>query len=186
MAVEPRTPARNASAVKRDRAAAMSAKAAAAAAKEGIKVQVPPVGSSTPIVPTIVPVQQPAIAPLNIIRVAPDAFNVVVPQAPSQHLMPPVVKEVVELAPATIDPAKALPFVPPEVEPKSTEPVDAGLHKTYNLFVQKINEALLECVLIRGFEAEQLGLSHIQVGRLVLAEFLEAYQEVLQKIVRIS
>jgi len=51
-----------------------------------------------------------------------------------------------------------------------------------NLFVQPVNASLLECILIQATEAEQLGLTELQVGQLVLAEFIRGYKDILEKI----
>ncbi|KAH8334320.1 uncharacterized protein tomb [Drosophila kikkawai] len=180
MAVEPRTPSRNSNAVKRDRAAAMSAKAAAAAAKEGINIPVPPASSnSIPI--TIMPAQQPAaIAPINIIRMAPDAFNVVLQQVSPQ--LPIIGMKTIEV-PAAPDIAKDLPVA--EVKPTVIEPPNTNFYETHNLFDPQINAAHLVCSLIQGSDAEQLGLEHDQVGRLTIIEFENCYKEISQKMYKL-
>ncbi|KAH8248682.1 hypothetical protein KR032_002141 [Drosophila birchii] len=180
MAVEPRTPSRNSNVVKRDRAAAMSAKAAAAAAKEGINIPVKSgPNNSAPI--AIMPVKQPkAMAPINVIRMAPETFNIVLQQVSTMppHLMPMGDSETEEI-PETPD--TAMNPQDPEVEPISMEPPDKDFHQTHNLFASEINEAQLICSLIQGSEAEELGLNHNQVGRLAVVEFGNCFKVVSEK-----
>ncbi|KAH8246533.1 hypothetical protein KR038_011610 [Drosophila bunnanda] len=171
MAVEPRAPSRNSNAGKRDRAAAMSAKAAAAAAKEGINIPMPPIA--------IVPTKKPTVmAPVNIIRMAPDSCNIVLQQVATMppHIMPMGDTETDETPDTAMDSQN------PEVEPEAKEPVEeTDLHETHNLFTPEINRAQLICSLIQGSDAEELGLSPTQVGRLVIVEFGKCFKEVAEK-----
>ncbi|KAH8281919.1 hypothetical protein KR054_004112 [Drosophila jambulina] len=177
MAVEPRTPSRNSNVIKKDRAAAMSAKAAAAAAKEGFNIPLKP--SSVPI--AMLPVQQQptVMAPINIIRMAPDSFNVVLQQVPPEQLIPLAARNTFEIpaAPVTaINPQFA------KVEPmEAMDEPDADFLETHNLFAPQINEAQLVCSLIQCTEGEELELNHVQVGRLAIVEFGNCFKEVSEK-----
>jgi len=167
--VDPNSGAKNASAVKRQKAAAMSAKAAAAAAKEGINVQMKVLqaggsGVGLPGKPLVTPTplgfvagQQPmAAVPINIAVPRPIATG----SAAVKITKPPV------------EPLPVAPIIPLRKDDR----------RERNLFVQPVNASLLECILIQATEAEQLGLSELQVGQLVLAEFIRGYKDILEKI----
>ncbi|XP_017043789.1 uncharacterized protein LOC108089855 [Drosophila ficusphila] len=165
-AVDSASGSKNSSAAKREKAAALSAKAAAAAAKAGIQVQIKgvPAGGSGAGLPGkaqavpfgLVAGKQPTAAPISI----------TIPRPPA----------------ATSTPARV---VKPPVEPIPVSPIFPVFQddrKERNLFVQPVNAALLECMLIQATEAEQLGFNELQVGQLVLAEFIRGYREILEKI----
>ncbi|KAH8366436.1 hypothetical protein KR084_005711 [Drosophila pseudotakahashii] len=167
-AVDSNSGAKNSSAVKRQKAAAMSAKAAAAAARAGINVQmkgiqaegsgvglpVKPLATPTPF--AIVTGQQPIAVPINITVAHPIATG----SAPVRIVKPPV------------EPLPVAPVIPVRLDDR----------RERNLFVQPVNASLLECLLIQATEAEQLGLDELQVGQLVLSEFMRGYKEILEKI----
>ncbi|KAH8357321.1 hypothetical protein KR200_000649 [Drosophila serrata] len=177
MAVEPRIPSRNSNVMKRERAAAMSAKAAAAAAKEGFNIPVPPIA----IVPTK---QSSAMAPVNIIRMAPDSYNVVLQQVGT---MPPQMISTgdMEIEEIPDTPDTAMDLQDPEVQLEAKEPPDTDFRETRNFFTPEINEAQLICSLIQGSEAEELGLNRTQVGRLAIIEFGNCFKEVSEKILQL-
>ncbi|XP_017006950.2 uncharacterized protein tomb [Drosophila takahashii] len=164
--VDSNSGAKNPSAVKRQKAAAMSAKAAAAAAKAGINVQMKGLqaegsGVRLPVKPQASPApfgfvtgQQPIAVPINVPR------PIATGSAPVRIIKPPV------------EPLPVAPIVPVRLDDR----------RERNLFVQPVNASLLECILIQATEAEQLGLSQLQVGQLVLAEFMRGYKEILEKI----
>ncbi|XP_016989273.2 uncharacterized protein LOC108051635 [Drosophila rhopaloa] len=164
-AVDSTTGSKNSSASKREKASAMSAKAAAAAAKAVINVQMKGLqaggtaaGKPVPTIPfALVPSQQPIPVPIAITIPRPLATNTI----PTRVVKPPV---------------EPVPVVPPII------PVRQDDSRERNLFVQSVNAALLECMLIQATEAEQLGLGELQVGQLVLAEFMRGYKEILEKI----
>ncbi|XP_039489632.1 protein tesmin/TSO1-like CXC 3 [Drosophila santomea] len=167
--VDSNSGAKNSSAVKRQKAAAMSAKAAAAAARAGIGVQVKglPVGGSAVALPGKAPPnfglvagKQPMAVPMNIPISRPMATSAT-PARVMKH-------------PAETQPANVI------------IPVRQDDRRERNLFVQPVNAALLECMLIQATEAEQLGLNELQVGQLVLDEFLRGYKKILEKICEYS
>ncbi|XP_037710938.1 uncharacterized protein LOC119547961 [Drosophila subpulchrella] len=167
--VDPNSGAKNASAVKRQKAAAMSAKAAAAAAKEGINVQMKvlqaggsglglpgkPLATPTPL--GFVAGQQPLAAP---------PINIAVPRPIAMGSAP------VKIIKPAVEPLPVAPVIPERKDDR----------RERNLFVQPVNASLLECILIQATEAEQLGLNELQVGQLVLAEFIRGYKDILEKI----
>ncbi|XP_017151680.2 uncharacterized protein LOC108161833 [Drosophila miranda] len=63
-----------------------------------------------------------------------------------------------------------------EVTEAEKENTEEKKSKEANLFIKPVNVTLLECMLIQATEAEQLGLSDIQVGQLVLNEFFKGLQ----------
>ncbi|XP_022224515.2 uncharacterized protein LOC111075504 [Drosophila obscura] len=64
---------------------------------------------------------------------------------------------------------------PSSSKPKEPEKEnkDEKTRKELNLFIQPINSTLLQCMMVQATEAEQLGLNEIQVGQLVLCEFVQ-------------
>ncbi|KAI8043039.1 uncharacterized protein LOC128263457 isoform X1 [Drosophila gunungcola] len=158
---------KNSSATKREKANAMSAKAAAAAAKAGINVPMKGLqaggsgagiaGKPVAAIPFgVVASQQPIPVPINISAPRPLATGT----TPSSVTKPPV------------DSVPAPPIIP----------VRQDERRERNLFVQPVNAAVLECLLIQATEAEQMGLNELQVGQLVLAEFVRSYKGILEKI----
>ncbi|KRJ98099.1 uncharacterized protein Dyak_GE18995, isoform B [Drosophila yakuba] len=167
--VDSNSGAKNSSAVKRQKAAAMSAKAAAAAAKAGIGVQAKglPVGGSA--------VALPGKAPPN--------FGLV---AGKQSMAVPMNIPISRPMATSATPARVMKH-PAETQPANAIiPVRQDDRRERNLFVQPVNAALLECMLIQATEAEQLGLNELQVGQLVLDEFLCGYKKILEKICEYS
>ncbi|EDV57872.1 uncharacterized protein LOC6542215 [Drosophila erecta] len=169
--VDSNSGAKNSTAVKRQKAAAMSAKAAAAAAKAGIDVQLKGLQAGGS-----------AAALRGKALAAPPNFGLLVgkqPMAASMNIPIP-------RPPATSTPARAM-KPPAETQPGNLiVPVRPDDRRERNLFVQPVNAALLECMLIQATEAEQMGLNELQVGQLVLDEFLRGYKKILEKICEYS
>ncbi|EDW54377.1 uncharacterized protein LOC6613490 [Drosophila sechellia] len=173
--VDPNSVAKNSNAVKRQKAAAMSAKAAAAAAKAGIDVQgkVLQVGASTLALP-------------GKALMTPTKFVLADGKPPmaSSHINPIPISQPIATA-AT--PARAVKQPAETLVPVNLIiPVLQDDRKERNLFVQPVNAALLECMLIQATEAEQLGLNELQVCQLVLEEFLRGYKNILEKMCEYS
>ncbi|XP_017082379.2 protein tesmin/TSO1-like CXC 2 [Drosophila eugracilis] len=159
---------KNSTAAKRQKAAAMSAKAAAAAAKEGIQVPMKVLQAGVPVVgfpeklqavplPFVLPAsQQPTVVPIKIVVPPPIAIS----------------SAEVKVIKASVEPITETPSIPVKLDNR----------RERNLFVQPVNCALLDCMIIQAMEAEELGLMEIQVCQLVLVEFMRGYKEILEKI----
>ncbi|KMY88311.1 uncharacterized protein LOC27206825 [Drosophila simulans] len=173
--VDPNSVAKNSNAAKRQKAAAMSAKAAAAAAKAGIDVQgkVIQVAASTLALPG-----KALMTPTKFVLA--DGK----PQMASSHINPiPISRPIATAA----TPARAVKQPADTLVPVNLIiPVLQDDRKERNLFVQPVNAALLECMLIQATEAEQLGLNELQVCQLVLEEFLRGYKNILEKMCEYS
>ncbi|XP_043640408.1 uncharacterized protein LOC122611415 [Drosophila teissieri] len=170
--VDANSGAKNSSAAKRQKAAAMSAKAAAAAAKAGIDVQVKGLH-----------VAGSAVALPGKALVTPPTFGLV---AGKQTMAVPMNIPMSRPIATVATPARAM-KPPAETQPVNLiVPVRPDDRRERNLFVQPVNAALLECMLIQATEAEQLGLNEVQVGQLVLDEFLRGYKKILEKICEYS
>ncbi|XP_017849823.2 protein lin-54 homolog [Drosophila busckii] len=152
-------PKKSAMAAKRERAAALSAKAAAAAAKAGINIHLKPAPGSAAFVGQ--KFNGPAKQTINL------------PQQP----------QIFQLPDADLDNIITLP--PPNVSLLSKKaPFQAALPapqtpKNVNIIKQPTNVALLECILAQASEAEQLGMTELQVGQLVLHEFARGLQAII-------
>lgn len=173
--VDPNSVAKNSSAVKRQKAAAMSAKAAAAAAKAGIDVQ----GKALQVAASTLALPGKAL-------MTPPKYTLVAGKPPmaSSHINPiPISRPIATAA----TPARAVkqPAEPP-MPVNLIIPVRHDDRRDRNLFVQPVNAALLECMLIQATEAEQLGLNELQVCQLVLEEFMRGYKNILEKICEYS
>ncbi|KAH8324176.1 hypothetical protein KR074_001027, partial [Drosophila pseudoananassae] len=169
-AVDSSAPAKNS---KREKAAAMSAKAAAAAAKAGIHVPVKQMAGPGPGIPGkafgFPPGQAPAAIPVTLNKKTQQVQLAAggregIPARPNFN-GPSSVRAIKASAQpqsvATVNPAKI------EREPP-------------NYFSQPVNAALLECVLVQATEAEQMGFNDVQVGQLILMEFMRGLKAVYE------
>ncbi|KAH8323438.1 hypothetical protein KR067_009561 [Drosophila pandora] len=173
-AVDSSTPAKNSSAAKREKAAAMSAKAAAAAAKAGIHVPMKHIPGSGPGVPGkpfgFPPGQIPAAIPMNINKKSQQAQL-----AAAGREGIPITRPHLN-GPASVRAMKAA------GQPQSVGMVNpVKMERQHpNFFSQPVNAALLECVLVQATEAEQMGFNDVQVGQLILLEFMRGVKAIYE------
>ncbi|XP_034471652.1 protein lin-54 homolog [Drosophila innubila] len=167
----PTPPKKSAQIAKRERAAALSAKAAAAAAKAGINIHLKPAPGSAAFVGQQFSNQvQPSVVALTPQKPAPDAI-----QLPAADLY-----NVITLPPpsaAALGKKPQLSTTPTTTTNPNPTPVPP---KDVNIFKQPINAALLECLVIQAVEAEDLGLTEVQVGKVIFHEFTRSLKSIIK------
>ncbi|TDG46304.1 hypothetical protein AWZ03_007275 [Drosophila navojoa] len=162
-------PKKTALAAKRERAAALSAKAAAAAAKAGINIHLKPAPGSA------------AFAGQQFgVGAAPP-----VAATPSQILQLPDldIETIITLPPPNVAAAatvKKQPSQPAMGQSLHIPSPALTLPKEVNVCKHPVNVALLECILVQAAEAEELGLTEVQVGKVILHEFLRGLQTIIK------
>lgn len=162
-------PKKTALAAKRERAAALSAKAAAAAAKAGINIHLKPAPGSAAFAGQQfgAGAQPPAAATPSQILQLPDLDIETIITLPPPNVAAAATVKKLPLPPALgqslLFPSQ--PLMPP---------------KEVNVCKQPVNVALLECILVQAAEAEELGLTEVQVGKLILHEFSRGLQAIIK------
>ncbi|EDW13017.1 protein lin-54 homolog [Drosophila mojavensis] len=161
-------PKKTALAAKRERAAALSAKAAAAAAKAGINIHLKPAPGSAAFAGQQFGVGAPppaAATPSQILQLPDLDIETIITLPPPNVASAATVKKL-QLPPAMGQSLfTSQPLTPP---------------KEVNMCKQPVNVALLECVLVQAAEAEELGLTEVQVGKLILHEFSRGLQAIIK------
>ncbi|SPP82173.1 CRC domain-containing protein TSO1 [Drosophila guanche] len=181
---------------RRQRASAVNAKAEAAALRAGIK---PAKGVASAVFPAQ-EINMPPEQPISMLRTAPKSTPIKrlsnkplqVPKPPQQRLMHLSNEAPQHFLPApkcrsdqdrlmsqpwsssTPRPTAVIMASPRSSKPKQPEKEkkEEQKPKELNLFNQPINMTVLHCMLVQAIEAEQLGLQELQVGQMVLSEFV--------------
>ncbi|KAH8285771.1 hypothetical protein KR018_002885, partial [Drosophila ironensis] len=168
------TPAKNANAAKRDKAAAMTAKAAAAAAKAGITVAVKQLAGSV----ALTPAQMAGAVSLSLAPQAPAGME---QQSTSQQAMQLASGGREGLVAARPSPdGKSTKTLKPSGQVPSAPAAKPLPRQQPSFFTQPVNASLLECMLTQATEAEQLGLTEVQVSQMVLQEFCRGAKAVYE------
>lgn len=152
----------------------MSAKAAAAAAKAGIHVPMKHIPGSGPGVPGkpfgFPPGQIPAAIPMNMNKKS------------QQAQLAAAGREGIPLVRPHLNGSASVRAVKAAGQPQSVgmvNPVKIERQQP-NFFSQPVNAALLECVLVQATEAEQMGFNDVQVGQLILLEFMRGLKAIYE------
>ncbi|KAH8240840.1 hypothetical protein KR026_005975, partial [Drosophila bipectinata] len=170
-AVDSSAPAKNS---KREKAAAMSAKAAAAAAKAGIHVPVKQIVGPGPGISGklfgLPPGQIPAAIPVTLNK------------KPQQVQLATGGRDAIPVTRLHFNGPASVRAIKASVQPQSVAMVNPAKieRESPNFFSQPVNAALLECVLVQATEAEQMGFNDVQVGQLILMEFMRGLKAIYE------